>query len=84
MRTYLAATAAITGFYPGLVLAQSVNPSGMTMPNFQVEALMAVHDAGGQTQVFLIPHKPAAHIIAADTQTMKPVITPDNAPVSEK
>jgi hypothetical protein len=84
MRTYLAATAAITGFYPGLVLAQSVNPSGMTMPNFQVEALMTGHDAGGPARVFLIPRKPVARVIAADAQTMKPVITTDNAPAPQK
>jgi hypothetical protein len=84
MRTYLIATAAITGFYPGLVQAQSVNPSGMSIPNFQVESLLTENDARGPAQVFLIPRKPAARIIAADAQTTKPVITADNAPAPQK
>jgi hypothetical protein len=84
MRTYLVATAAITGFYPGLVQAQSINPSGMSIPNYQVESLLTGNEARGPAQVFLIPRKPTARLIADDSQTVKPVITADNMPAPQK
>jgi hypothetical protein len=84
MRTYLVATAAITGFYPGLVQAQSVNPSGMSLPNFQVESLMTGKTVQGEVPPFVMPQKPAPRIIAADARTVKPVTTTDSAAAPQK
>jgi len=84
MRTYLIATAAITGFYPGLVLAQSVNPSGMTMPNFQVESLITVNEPPGAPPPFITPQKPAPRIITADAPRAKTELTADDTVAPQK
>jgi hypothetical protein len=83
MRTYLVATAAITGFYPGLVLAQSINPSGASLPNFQMESLTS-HAAQPAVPPFIMPLKSAPRIIAAATRTAKPELAADNTAAPQK
>jgi hypothetical protein len=74
MRTHLLA-AALSLSAPGLAAAQCVNPSGMTLPNFQAAYLLSHPDqdtgptpriiAGTQAKV-LVPH-PAKLVVADDT-----------------
>jgi len=45
MRFSLTATVLIAAALPGFALAQSVNPSGMTLPNFQASALLTANTA---------------------------------------
>jgi hypothetical protein len=42
MRTAILAAAATFAALPALALAQSINPVGMTLPNFQSASLMTV------------------------------------------
>lgn len=84
MRTYLVATAAITGFYPGLVLAQSVNPSGMSMPHFQVESLMTTNMGQAGAQPFILPLKAMQHTAPAESPGVKPELTADKSAAPPK
>jgi hypothetical protein len=45
MRLPLTATVFLAAALPGFALAQSVNPSGMTLPNFQASALLSANTA---------------------------------------